>query len=297
MPAPPDAPAPEDSSPSESSAPAAPAPGAGEPVAEPPSQSASAPAPPSAPPEIAAPNAEPQPEPAEAPTAEGVPAGAVATEAAAAGAVREPPPAQVAERRPSFLDPHPTGNLPSIYEHDVRKHQGFSVRLSAGLGYGATSRRLSRDTYKVRGLAGLLSLDIGASVIENLIVYGRVSGFAWNSLLASDAANAGGSYLALIGAGARYYLMPYNIFGSATVGLAATQVLDDLGNAQNAHPGIGFELEVGHDFWAGTPLDQRAVGLSLRFGYVTAGAAGTRQKDPKAWNSFAISLLFCAAYN
>ncbi|HTU56900.1 MAG TPA: hypothetical protein VMF89_00675, partial [Polyangiales bacterium] len=179
-----------------------------------------------------------------APT-DGVAPGSVATEAEPA---RETAPAQ--QRRASFLDPHPTGYIPSIHDRDQRKHEGFSVRLSAGLGFGSTSRELRRDSYKVRGLLGTLSLDIGASVIENLIVYGRVSGFAWNSLLTSDAPNAGGSYLGLVGAGARYYLMPYNLFGSATFGLAATQVLDDLGEAQNAHPGFGFELEVGKDFWA-----------------------------------------------
>lgn len=202
-----------------------------------------------------------------------------------------------AQRKASFLDPHPPGYLPPIYQRDQRKHEGFSVRLSAGLGFGSTSRKLTRDTYKVRGLLGVLSLDIGASVIENLIIYGRVSGFAWNSLFSGDAPNAGGAYLGLVGAGARYYLMPHNLFGSATLGVAATQVLDDLGEAKNAHPGFGFELEIGRDFWAGTPLDQRAIGLSLRFGYVTAGAAGTGEKNPKAWNSFAISLLFSAAYN
>jgi hypothetical protein len=171
------------------------------------------------------------------------------------------------------------------------------VRVSAGLGFGQTRRKLSKGSYKVSGLEGQLSLDIGASVIDNLIVYGRISGFAWNSLRESDSANAGGAYLGLLGAGARYYLMPHNVFASATLGIAATQVLDDLGNSQNAHPGFGFELELGRDFWAGTPLDRRAVGLSLRFGYVTAGAASTGQKDPKAWNSLAFSLLFSAAYN
>jgi hypothetical protein len=201
------------------------------------------------------------------------------------------------QRKASFLDPHPTGNLPSIYDRDERKHEGFSVRLSAGLGFGSTSRKLARDTYRVRGLLGVLSLDIGASVIENLIIYGRISGFAWNSLLTSDAANAGGSYLGLVGAGARYYLMPYNIFGSATLGVAAAQVIDDRGTAQNANPGLGLELEIGHDFWVGTPLDQRAIGVTLRFGYVTAGAADTGEQNSKAWNSFAISLLFSAAYN
>lgn len=171
------------------------------------------------------------------------------------------------------------------------------MRVSAGLGFGSTRHKLTRGSYKVSGLEGILSLDIGASVIDNLIVFGRISGFAWNSLRESDSANAGGAYLGLVGAGARYYLMPHNAFASATLGLATTQVLDDLGTSQNAHPGFGMELEVGRDFWAGTPLDRRAVGLSLRFGYVTCGAAGTRERDPKAWNSYAISLLFSAAYN
>lgn len=169
------------------------------------------------------------------------------------------------------------------------------MRVSAGLGFGATRHKLSRGTYKVSGLEGILSLDIGASVIDNLIVFGRVSAFAWNSLSESDSANAGGAYLGLLGAGARYYLMPHNVFASAALGLAATQVLDDLGNSKNANPGIGFELELGRDFWAGTPLDSRAVGLSLRFGYVTCSSAAP--KDSKSFNSYAISLLFSAAYN
>jgi hypothetical protein len=187
--------------------------------------------------------------------------------------------------------------MPPVYQRDSRTHEGISVRISAGLGFGSTRRKLTRGSYKVSGLEGQLSFDLGASVIENLIVFGRVSGFAWNSLLSSDTDNAGGSYLGLIGAGARYYLMPFNAFASATIGLAATQIIDDQGDSQNAHPGFGTELELGRDFWAGSPEDRRAIGLSLRFGYVTAGAAGTREKDPKAWNSYSISLLFSAAYN
>jgi hypothetical protein len=217
--------------------------------------------------------------------------------------VAAPPPAatptepepEAKPRKASFLDPHPPGYLPALYATDERVHQGISVRVSAGLGFGSTRHKLTRGSYKVSGLEGILSLDIGATVIDNLIVFGRISGFAWNSLRESDSANAGGSYLGMVGAGARYYLMPHNAFASAALGLAATQVLDDLGNSKNANPGFGFELEVGRDFWAGTPLDRRAVGLSLRFGYVTCGAAAP--KDSKAFNSYAISLLFSAAYN
>jgi hypothetical protein len=165
------------------------------------------------------------------------------------------------------------------------------------MGFGSTRRALTKGSYRLRGLLGALSLDVGASVRENLIVYGRVTGFAWNTMLESDAEQAGGAFLGLVGAGARYYLMPENLFASATLGLAATQVLDYRGSSQNAHPGFGFELEAGHDFWAGTPLDRRAIGLAMRFSYVTCGAAGTGMKDPKAWNSWGLSFVFSAAYN
>jgi hypothetical protein len=188
--------------------------------------------------------------------------------------------------------------LPPLYERDSRVHRGFSVRVSAGLGYGIMRRQVTDTTsYKVRGLEGQLSFDVGASVIDNLIVFGRFSGFAWNSVLESDSRNAGGAYLGLLAAGARYYLMPANAFASAAIGVAALQVLNDLGVSQNANPGFGMELEVGKDFWAGTPLDQRGIGLSLRFGWVHCGSVSRGDEDLKPWNSYSVSALFSAAYN
>jgi hypothetical protein len=188
--------------------------------------------------------------------------------------------------------------MPSLWNQAMRVHRGISVRVSAGLGYGVMKRRVTdSSSYKVRGLEGQLSLDIGASVIDNLIVFGRFSGFAWNSMFVTDSANAGGAYLGLLGAGARYYLMPANVFGSAALGVAAIQVLNDLGVSQNAYPGFGLELEAGKDFWAGTPLDQRGTGLSLRFGFVHCGSVQHTGADLKPWNSYSISVLFSAAYN
>jgi hypothetical protein len=184
-----------------------------------------------------------------------------------------------------------------VFARDLRTHEGISVRVSAGIGFGSTRHKLSKGSYRVRGLLGGISLDVGTSVRENLIVYGRLAGYGWNTALESDTDYAGGAFLGLVGAGARYYLMPANAFASATLGLAATQVLGERGESQNAHPGFGFDLELGKDFWAGTPLDRRAIGLSLRFSYITCGAAGTGQKDPKAWNSWGLGLVFSAGYN
>jgi hypothetical protein len=187
--------------------------------------------------------------------------------------------------------------MPAIYGHDERRHIGFSVRLGAGAGYGWAKRKLPQGSTRVHGLDGMLTLDVGAAAIENLIVYGRVAGLGWNQLGAGGSSNAGSAYAGLLGAGARYYLMPWNVYGSATAALAVLKITNDLGKAQNAHPGLGLDLEIGQDFWAGTPLDRRAIGLALRFNWVHCGAAGTGLSDPKPWNAFTLSFVFSVGYN
>ena len=187
--------------------------------------------------------------------------------------------------------------MPPVYERDERRHEGFSIRLSAGIGYGWAKRKLERGSSRVHGLDGLLSLDVGSAVIENLIVYGRVAGFAWNQLGAGGSDNAGSAYAGMLGAGARYYLLPSNIYGSATAALGVLKITNDLGKPQNANPGFGLDLEVGRDFWAGTPLDRRAIGIALRFAWLHCGAADTRLSEPKPWNAFALSFVFSVGYN
>jgi hypothetical protein len=143
----------------------------------------------------------------------------------------------------------------------------------------------------------MLTLDVGGAPIENLIVYGRIAGLGWNQLGDGGSANAGSAYASLLGAGARYYLMPWNIYGSATAALAVLKITNDLGKSQNTNPGLGLDLEIGHDVWVGTPLDQRAVGMALRFNWIHCGAAGTGLANPKPWNAFALSFVFSVGYN
>jgi hypothetical protein len=185
-------------------------------------------------------------------------------------------------------------NDPFAGEH---RHLGFSFRLGAGLGYGHARRKLVKGSSKVSGLDGSINLDFGGSVIENLIVYGRLEGSAYNHGSSGDSANAGSAFLGLIGAGARYHFMPVNVYASGTLSLATLRVTDDLGKPDNAHPGFGLTLEAGKDWWAGSARDLRAYGLGLRFGYVRCGPAGKRNNDDKAWASLALSAVFSVAYN
>ncbi len=177
----------------------------------------------------------------------------------------------------------------------MRTYNGFSVRLAAELGLAGTSRELGADSTKVSGFDAGLSLDIGATAIENLILYGRVGGFAFNHGNSSDTPNVGSAYFGLLGAGARYHFLPIDWYASGTVALALMSVTGDHGAVTNANPGIALQIETGKNWWSGTERDRSSVGLGIRFTYVRCGSVETGIDEP--WVTTALSLVFSTAYN
>ncbi|HEX4354123.1 MAG TPA: hypothetical protein VHZ95_14440, partial [Polyangiales bacterium] len=117
---------------------------------------------------------------------------------------------------------------------------------------------------------------------------------AFNHASSHDTPNSGSAYFGLIGAGARYHFMPIDWYVSGALAVALVRITRDLGMPENAHPGFGLELETGKNWWAGTKLQKRTIGLGLRFSYVTAASVGD---GAKAWNGTVISLVFSTSYN
>lgn len=196
---------------------------------------------------------------------------------------------------PRALDPR----APSVphrswdSELDTRRHLGFSVRISAGLGYGNAHRTLPRGESDVSGMNGEISLELGHTLIEDLILYGRLTGFAFNNVSSEEGQPLSGAYFGAILGGARYHFMPINLYLSGAAGMVAVSVTTDLVKGLNAEPGFTFALEAGKDFWVGTGHDERDVGLGLRFEYARCGTASRGG----AWNGIAVSLVFSVGYN
>jgi hypothetical protein len=147
----------------------------------------------------------------------------------------------------------------------------------------------------ISGADALLSLDVGGTPIENLIVFGRLSGLAFNNIGTSDPSHANGAYFLMIGAGARYHFMPFDWYASGVLAMAAGKLISTAGAEQNTHPGFGLELETGKNWWAGTKFQKRAIGLGLRFSYVNCGSS--YEGSSKPWVSTALSLVFSVSYN
>jgi hypothetical protein len=182
---------------------------------------------------------------------------------------------------------------------DRRQYLGFSARLSLGLGYAIAERDIRRGTSQISGLNGVITLDLGATPIENLVVFGRIGGVGFDHARAADSPNAGTAFFGVFGAGARYHFMPIDWYASGVLALTAVSVDNDVGIPQKAGPGFGFEIETGKNWWAGSYRESWTVGLGLRFAYLRSGSvtprARERTEDP--WQATALSLVFSTAYN
>ncbi|HET6336121.1 MAG TPA: hypothetical protein VFG30_23000 [Polyangiales bacterium] len=267
--------------------PLAPAPAA-QPAPPPAAPAAAAPAPPAAPAPESAPQAAP------APTTGTEPARDRAADISEPGQ-RVSGSGHAEPARQWFGSPHAIFVPP----FDLRRHLGFSLRVTVGIGFGLTQRDIRRGESQISGINGIMNLDIGGAPIENLIVFGRIGGSGFDHARRSDSANAGSAFFGMLGAGARYHFMPIDWYVSGALALTGIGITDDLGKAQDAGPGFGFELETGKNWWAGSYRDRWTVGLGVRFSYLRSGTVqalpGERSDDP--WQATALSFVFSTSYN
>jgi hypothetical protein len=260
-----------------------------------------APAPAAAAPVPAAPAPAPAAAPASAPQAvPGPPAPVVDPAPDRASDVAEPDQrvsgsAHAEPARQWFGSPHAIFVPP----YDLRRHTGFSLRVTVGIGFGLTQRDIRRGESQISGINGIMNLDIGGSPIENLVVFGRIGGSGFDHARRSDSDNAGSAFFGMLGAGARYHFMPIDWYVSGALALTGVGITDDLGKAQDAGPGFGFELETGKNWWAGSYRERWTVGLGVRFSYLRSGTVqalpGERSDDP--WQATALSFVFSTSYN
>jgi len=183
--------------------------------------------------------------------------------------------------------------------YDLRRHLGFSLRVSVGVGFALAQRDIRRGESEISGINGIMNLDIGGAPIENLIVFGRLGGSGFDHARSSDSKNAGSAFFGTVGAGARYHFMPIDWYVAGTLSITGVGVTNDLGSSQDAGPGLGMELETGKNWWAGSYRERWTVGLGVRFAYLRSGSVqarpGERSDDP--WQTAALSFVFSTSYN
>ena len=187
-------------------------------------------------------------------------------------------------------------------EQGAETHDGFYLRLNlVGLGYCSYSATTGGTSVSLYGLAGLGDLGIGGAVTENFILHGDIFGPVISSPKASISIEGFGSAEDIpvagtvssmgFGAGATYYVMPYNIYATLIFGTAKLSAKDSSGSrVAETKYGLSTMLTLGKEWW-----------VSDNWGLGIAGSVILQslpdQDDSTSWTGFAGGILMSASYN
>jgi hypothetical protein len=185
----------------------------------------------------------------------------------------------------------------------ARRHDGFLLRATNAVSVTALrvdSGVSSRGVVKDGGLSGSSALDVGAALIDNFILRGRV-GAGWAALAKSPFADGNDVIFVFgtVGVGADYYFMPVNLYVGATLALAGAMLGEDKTRTRDANvlhskAGLGIDLDVGKEWWI---TGNWGMGAALRLSYLSMGAANIVPNSAGPLTGLQVGLMFSATYN
>ncbi|MEO1336958.1 MAG: hypothetical protein AAFV29_15030 [Myxococcota bacterium] len=164
--------------------------------------------------------------------------------------------------------------IPDFAHAEPRTHDGFFLRLSLGGGYTTYGAEDSASDSTINGGALASSLDIGGTIAENLVLYGR---FANNSIFEPNV-DVGDTSIEIenttlslrsVSLGLTYYLMPANVALSIGGGLALAEVEirepdSSLQLDVNSDPGGYAFIGISKEWWV---ADEWGIGLGVQGSY------------------------------
>lgn len=147
---------------------------------------------------------------------------------------------------------------PSLARADeAQEHTGFYIRGELGAGWLHASATVPGASLGVGGFAGGFSITAGAAVVPNLVIAGDLYSFsaaAPKITVNGESATTRSDVrlgLAGIGPNVTYYLMPANVYLSATPSIARLSLDDGSGGGGSTPFGFGARLAVGKEWWVG----------------------------------------------
>lgn len=182
----------------------------------------------------------------------------------------------------------------------ARTHDGFFLRMSAGLGgSNILAEPDSGGDQEITGSMGTFELSVGGALTENLILHGTV-----NTMGMSDANFSGqgdafeGEYdevgIGFVGVGVTYYIMPANVYVSSSIGANGIYLNgnDEDSDREMDSNGAGLIVQVGKEWWVS---DNWGLGLAAQTHL--GGLAVEDSGGDVDWGYFNYGLVLSATYN
>jgi hypothetical protein len=183
---------------------------------------------------------------------------------------------------------------PGVRASDNR-HRGFFFRPDLGAGYMTLSGGSPLGDLTISGPAGFFGLHAGGAIAEDLILAVHLYDGAIadpKASVAGQSATLSGATVAMVALGPEltWYLMPANVYLSATVALTKV-TLEVNGSSADTQAGFGAQLGIGKEWW-----------VSSHWGLGLVGHASFSSNKDQGTNASTISTLgfglaFSATYN
>jgi len=195
----------------------------------------------------------------------------------------------------------------SPFPNGVHQHDGFFLRFTPGFGYSSLSETLPDDMLPSQfqgkdflNLSGGFSIanriQIGGTISDNLIIFGE-SGGAFMlqpsmEVLGESVEYEGDVwvYMGGFGPGVTYYIMPSNIYFSASI-LASLAMLSIDGETGESEIGFGFNVLVGKEWWSG---EQWGLGVAV-YGFYSS--MNDKDSEDLTISNYSFGVLFSATFN
>lgn len=196
------------------------------------------------------------------------------------------------------------GPGPALAKGERRTHDGFFMRLSAGL--GTANPQVHGSPYYVYDVlgdgTGDMNIAVGGIVAPNLAVHGTLWGWAFRDVKAGitrrDSLGTipleGTLYLTAFGAGMTYYFAPANAYVSASVGSGSLTGTNEL--AGTTEHGLALEVTLGKEWWVS---DTWGLGLNGGFSWFNCreGESSPITIGGESWSGPSYGLRISATFN
>ena len=180
---------------------------------------------------------------------------------------------------------------------ELEQHDGFFAHASVGFGHTI----MTSEPLRIEGDGSLVDLAAGASVTENLSVYGQIS----QTQIFGPHFRPNGPYrdgdrrvsaeISSYGVGATWYVLPENLYTGLVLSLvhaSLSEHMDDRGDMDTEYRtdlGFGCALTLGKEWWIGEEWGLGAA-AALQMSRIP-------DQDRVTWHNGTFGLLFSATWN
>ena len=180
------------------------------------------------------------------------------------------------------------------------EHDGFFLRFHLGFGSGKmVEQDLPGGDMTLTGLTSNFRFQIGASIAENLVLFGELGAFVmsdpkmdWGSV--SNDITGMNLSISDIGAGLTYYFMPGNIYISGGFTISRDKLeMRNSNLAANTGTGPGVYLAVGKEWWVAADWGLGVAGFYY-FSTMNDKEVDSAMKYPI--NNSVLGIVFSATY-